>query len=66
MKEGRLVDSSVVLGVLRAKIERELPTSPGFILDGYPRSLEQAEAFEETICPITAYVYLHVRDEVRF
>ena len=65
LKEGCLVESSVVLETLRAKIENELPTSPGFILDGYPRSVEQAEAFEQSICPITAYVYLKVSDEVR-
>ncbi|XP_003742543.1 adenylate kinase isoenzyme 1 [Galendromus occidentalis] len=63
MEEGRLVESSVVLDVLRAKIQKELPTSPGFILDGYPRSLDQAAAFEQSICPITAYIYLKVSDE---
>lgn len=65
MKEGRLVDGSIVLKVLRSKIEKELPSSHGFILDGYPRSLDQAVAFEKSICPITAYVYLKVNDQVR-
>lgn len=65
MREGCLVDSSIVLQLLKAKIMKELPQSPGFILDGFPRSVEQAEAFEKAVCPITAYVHLHVRDEVR-
>ncbi len=45
MDAGTLVPDDVVTGVMLAGIDR-LPPGTGFILDGFPRTLAQAEALE--------------------
>lgn len=46
MRAGRLVPDALVLGILRSRL-RSPDAAPGFILDGYPRNLEQARELEE-------------------
>ena len=46
MKEGKLVPDSIVLELLKNKIEEE---KRGFILDGFPRNLQQAEELDRTL-----------------
>jgi adenylate kinase len=50
MKEGKMVPTSLVIGLLRKAIEENID-SPGFLIDGYPRAMDQAEEFENTIGP---------------
>ena len=45
VKEGKLVPDEIVLGILKKRLEKD-DTKNGFILDGYPRTLSQAEALE--------------------
>jgi len=45
MDSGRLVDDDVVSGMVRQRIERE-DCGRGYILDGYPRTISQAEYLE--------------------
>lgn len=45
MKRGVLVPDSVILGVMFAAVDR-LGSGAGFILDGFPRTVPQAEALE--------------------
>jgi adenylate kinase len=54
MDAGRLVPDDLVLRILRERIGRPDAAS-GFILDGYPRNLAQAEALA-TISPLDAVV----------
>ena len=43
MEEGRLVPDDVVIGIVDQRLE-VADTGPGFILDGFPRTVAQAEA----------------------
>ncbi len=43
MKKGELVPDSVVIGLVRERV-KEADASKGFILDGFPRTVAQAEA----------------------
>ena len=43
MDAGRLVDDDIVLGMIRERLG-EPDAQPGFILDGFPRNIVQAEA----------------------
>ncbi len=43
MGEGRLVDDATVLAMLRERLAQP-DAAPGFILDGYPRNVPQADA----------------------
>jgi len=50
MQEGKMVPTSLVIGLLRKAIEENID-APGFLIDGYPRTMDQAEEFENTIGP---------------
>jgi adenylate kinase len=48
MDAGRLVDDDIVLGMIRERLG-EADTQPGFILDGFPRNIAQAEALDSLL-----------------
>lgn len=48
MDDGNLVPDEVVIGMVNDRLF-EPDCSKGFILDGYPRNLDQAEALSETL-----------------
>lgn len=54
MRAGRLVPDDLVLRILRARLA-EADARAGFVLDGYPRNLAQAEALE-AITPLDRVV----------
>ena len=58
MDAGELVPDEVV----NAIVEKALSTADGYVLDGYPRNLEQAEFLSE-ITDLDAVVYLSVDTE---
>jgi adenylate kinase len=45
---GELVPDEITIPLIRARLDRG-DTLPGFILDGYPRNLAQAEALDEML-----------------
>jgi adenylate kinase len=45
MDKGELVPDDVVIGMIKSKLE-ENPTAKGFIFDGFPRTVAQAEALD--------------------
>ncbi len=63
MDAGRLVDDDIVLGMIRERLG-EPDAQPGFILDGFPRNIAQAEALdsllEELGKPLDSVVQLDV------
>jgi adenylate kinase len=63
MDAGRLVDDSLVLGLLRERLG-DPDARAGFILDGFPRNLAQARALDELLAelgqPLDGVVQLDV------
>lgn len=53
MKEGKLVDQDTVLELLKEAVVKSHAEYPDklILLDGFPRELQQAQSFEEKICP---------------
>jgi adenylate kinase len=45
MAKGELVPDSITIGMLRNKVEKH-PDANGFIFDGFPRTIPQAEALD--------------------
>jgi adenylate kinase len=45
MKKGALVPDSVVIGIIRERLQRD-DCRKGFLLDGFPRTIEQVRALE--------------------
>jgi adenylate kinase len=69
MDDGLLVPDQVVVGMIENKI-KENPSVKGFIFDGFPRTVAQAEALDKMLeqnnTRITCMVALEVEDEELF
>ncbi|WP_176013322.1 adenylate kinase [Victivallis sp. Marseille-Q1083] len=67
MKEGKLVPDQVVAGMVRNRLT-EKDCEYGFILDGFPRTIGQAELLEEALKSLArkldAVVYFKVDDDI--
>ena len=60
--DGKLVPDSVVIGIIQEYLASD-ECKNGFILDGFPRSIPQAEALEEMGIHIDAVLSIEVPDE---
>ena len=60
VEKGLLVPDAIVIEVLKNRLAK-IPEGKGLILDGYPRTLEQAETLEE-IAKINVIILLMVPD----
>ena len=67
MTAGKLVPDSVVIGLVEERLGQP-DTAPGFILDGFPRTVPQAEALQALLqrlsAPIDAVVQIAVPREL--
>ncbi|MHC5225504.1 adenylate kinase [Ignatzschineria sp. LJL83] len=65
MDEGNLVSDDIVLGMIKNRI---IQSENGFLLDGFPRNINQAEQLdkllEEIDMPIEKVIYLEVPFEI--
>ena len=48
MEQGKLVPAEIVIGTIKERLNKP-DTQNGFILDGFPRSIEQAEALDKIL-----------------
>ena len=62
MDAGHLVPDEIVIGVIQERLQ-EADCANGFILDGVPRTIAQAEALEEAGIRFDAVVAIEVPDE---
>ncbi|SHH42834.1 Adenylate kinase [Cognatiyoonia sediminum] len=67
MDRGELVTDEIVIGLIREQLEADNDAT-GFIFDGFPRTLAQADALGELLAemgqPLDAVIELEVNDEV--
>ena len=63
MEEGSLVPDDVILDIVAERVARDDCTK-GFILDGVPRTLAQAEALEERGIRIDRVISIEIEDSV--
>lgn len=63
MDKGELVPDSVVIGMIKAKLESN-PSAKGFIFDGFPRTVAQAEELDKVLntnsTPVSGMLCLEV------
>jgi adenylate kinase len=62
MDAGGLVPDEVIIGLVKERIE-EPDCAKGFLFDGFPRTIPQADAMKEAGVPIDAVVDIDVPDE---
>jgi adenylate kinase len=67
MDAGELVTDEIVLGIIRDRLQQG-DVEQGFVLDGFPRNLAQAQALEEVLTevgqPLDAVLLLNVDFEI--
>jgi len=63
MEKGDLVPLDTVLGLLRDAMIKKAASSKGFLIDGYPRELDQGKKFENDVAPVESVLYFEVADE---
>lgn len=61
MNSGELVSNDIVLNLLKAELST-ISNARGYLIDGYPRTPEQATAFEQHISPVDLIVYIDCSD----
>jgi adenylate kinase len=49
MDAGELVSDEIVVGIIRERLENAQDTSSGFVLDGFPRTEDQADSLDEML-----------------
>ena len=66
MDAGGLVGDDVMIGLVRERLSAADATTRGYILDGFPRTIEQAEALDEIAAerPIDVVLDLNVPREI--
>ena len=62
MDSGGLVPDDVIIGLVKERIEQP-DCAKGFLFDGFPRTIPQADAMKEAGVPIDAVVDIDVPDE---
>ncbi len=63
MDEGKLVSDDLIIGLVKERIAQE-DCENGFLLDGFPRTIPQADAMKEAGIKIDFCIEFDVEDEV--
>lgn len=63
MEKGQLVSNQTVLDMIKDAMTAKLASSTGFLIDGYPRQVDQGLEFEKQIAPCRAVLYVEASDE---
>ncbi len=63
MDAGELVTDDLVIGLLKERVARD-DCNTGFILDGFPRTIPQAESLDTSGIPIDVVVNLHADEDI--
>ncbi|MDJ0739674.1 MAG: adenylate kinase [Gammaproteobacteria bacterium] len=62
MDEGGLVSDDIIMGMVKERIQED-DCEAGYLFDGFPRTIPQAEALREAGVPVDAVVEIDVPDE---
>ena len=63
MESGALVPDEVVIGIVKERLSKD-DCKNGFILDGFPRTIPQAEALDSMGVEIDLVIDLEVSDDI--
>ncbi len=65
MEKGELVPDDVIIGIIKDRLAKD-DCRNGYILDGFPRTIPQAEALTEALKPdkIDKVIFINVSDDV--
>ncbi|CAG5076097.1 adenylate kinase isoenzyme 1 [Cotesia glomerata] len=65
MSKGLFVPTDVVLSLIKERMDKARGDGniKGFLIDGYPRELEQGIQFEKDVCPVDLILFFDVKNE---
>lgn len=63
MESGKLVTDEVIIGLVKERLAQP-DCAKGFILDGFPRTIPQAEALKKLAIPFDHIIEIHVPEQV--
>ncbi|XP_034950003.1 adenylate kinase isoenzyme 1 [Chelonus insularis] len=66
MSKGLFVPTDIVLSLIKERMEKakaDGSTKSGFLIDGYPRELDQGIQFEKDVCPVDLIIFFDVANE---
>ncbi len=55
MKKGKLVPDKVVMDMIKETMLAKIKTANGFLIDGFPRKVDQADQFEREVSRLRAF-----------
>mmetsp|Transcript_116 Transcript_116/g.357 ORF Transcript_116/g.357 Transcript_116/m.357 type:complete len:205 (+) Transcript_116:72-686(+) len=62
IREGKIVPREITISLLKEAMEKS--TNPGFLIDGFPRAVEQAEGFEKAVRRCDFVLFLDCSEEI--
>eukprot|EP00833_Pecoramyces_ruminatium_P018138 jgi/Orpsp1_1/1192170/evm.model.d7180000091072.1 len=62
MKAGKMVPEEIIYDLIKDNMKKN-KNAKGFLIDGFPRNVQQAKEFEEKICKPKAILYFNCDDE---
>jgi adenylate kinase len=63
MQLGKLIDDETTNAMIKGYLDDAIASNKHFILDGYPRTIDQAE-FLKTVCDIDLVIYLDIEQNI--
>ncbi|ORX48184.1 hypothetical protein BCR36DRAFT_329858 [Piromyces finnis] len=63
MKEGKMVPEDIIFDLIKKNMKNN-KNAKGFLIDGFPRNIEQAKEFEKKICKPNAILYFNCDDNI--
>lgn len=63
MSEGKIVPSSITIGLLKNSIEQTTDTDT-FLIDGFPRNINQGQEFENSITKCKFVIFLDAPQDI--
>ncbi|CAF0725304.1 unnamed protein product [Rotaria sordida] len=64
MSQGKLISTEDILGLLKDAIQERANEASGFLIDGFPRRVDQGIQFEQDVAPCDVLIYFDVPDEI--
>lgn len=63
IREGTIVPMEITTSLLQTAMQAAMPKKK-FLIDGFPRNIEQGIAFEEQVCPGRAVLFFDCKEDV--
>ncbi|CAF4550994.1 unnamed protein product [Rotaria sp. Silwood1] len=64
MSQGKLISTEDILGLLKDAIQERANEASGFLIDGFPRRVDQGIQFENEVASCDVLIYFDVPDEI--